>query len=68
MIALKKAETIEKTETVETVPVFSKDSILKSKRYAYRRDALKALLRDEESYTLEQVEKILNDFMNEEVK
>lgn len=57
----------EKAEAAEkaSAPVFSKSSILKSKRFAHRRDAVKVLLKDEESYTMEQVEKILEDFYNE---
>ena len=42
--------------------------ILKSKRFANRRDALSVLLKEDEPYTMEQVEKILDDFMNERVK
>lgn len=58
----------ETVETVETVATVSKESIMISKRYANRRDALSFLLKDGEYYTLEQVENILNDFYNERVK
>ena len=63
-----KTEKVEKVETSETVPTFFKSSILNSKRFANRRDALKVLLKEDEPYTLEQVEKILEDFYNERVK
>ena len=48
--------------------VFYKDSLLRSKRYSERKDALKALLKPDVPYTLEQVDKILNDFMKGQVK
>jgi len=48
--------------------VFYKDSLLRSKRYSERKDALKALLKQDVPYTLEQVDKILNDFMKGQVK
>lgn len=59
------AKKIETAETVETVvePTFFKESLLKSKRYSNRRDALSFLLKDGESYTFNQVDKILDDFM-----
>ena len=62
---MKQSEMIEKTETAEKnpVPVFYKASILRSKRFEHRRDACKALLKDDVPYTLEQVEQILDDFM-----
>lgn len=55
---------------VEKTPVKAccKSSILRSKRFAHRRDALAVLLKDDEFYTLEQVEKILDDFMKGQVK
>lgn len=58
----------ENVEAVVTADVFSKASILKSKRYSNRRDALSFLLKDDESYTLEQVDDILDNFMKGSVK
>ncbi len=61
----KKNETVETVEkTVEAVKpaVFTKDSLLKSKRFANRRDALSFLLKDEELYTMKQVEALLENF------
>ncbi len=46
---------------------FTKEAILKSRRFANRRDALSFLLREDETYTPEQVETILNDYMKKEV-
>lgn len=59
----------ENTEAVtNSANVYFKDSILKSKRFANRRDALSFLLKDDEPYTLEQVEEILDNFMKGSVK
>lgn len=46
---------------------FSKESILNSKRFSYRKDALSFLLEDGETYTFDQVEKILDNFMKGKV-
>lgn len=52
-----------------TVPVrYPKDKLLASKQYKHRQDALSFLLKDEETYTFEQVDKLLNDFMKGKVK
>ncbi len=48
--------------------VFTKNTILKSDRYAKRRDLLSVLLSEEETYTMEQVDKLLDDFMKGKVK
>lgn len=58
-----------KTETAEVkADVFTKEAILKSKRFSHRRDALSFLLKDDESYSFEQIESILNDYMKGMVK
>lgn len=61
-------EAVETVETGATANVYFKESILKSKRYANRRDALTFLLKDGESYTFEQVDEILDNFMKGQVK
>lgn len=48
--------------------LFSKDSIMRSKRFAARRDALSFLLKDGDSYTFDDVEKILENYMKGRVK
>jgi len=69
--AMKPGEKVETVETaekpVETGKTFFKSAILKSVRYSNRRDALSFLLNDDESYTLEQVDKILDDYMKGQV-
>ena len=59
---------MKKGETVEKAEAFSKSSIMMSKRFSNRKDALSFLLEDEESYTIEQVDKILDDYMKGQVK
>lgn len=54
---------------VETpVKACTKASILRSERFTHRVDALSVLLKDDEFYTVEQVEKLLEDFYKERVK
>lgn len=63
-----KAKEAEAVVEKNPVKACCKSSILRSKRFAHRRDALTVLLKDDEFYTLEQVEKILDDFMKGQVK
>lgn len=55
-------------EAVITEPSFSKEQIIKSKKYRESADVIGALLRDGESYSFKQVDKMLADFMKREVK
>ncbi|MEC1716606.1 hypothetical protein [Schinkia azotoformans] len=48
--------------TKPSSPTFSKSQIVKSKKYAARRDALNALLEDNEIYSISQVDEVLNKF------
>lgn len=53
----------------ETAPVFTKQQFLASNRFTpHQRDVLTALLKDGESYTNGQVDKILQDFFKKEVR
>lgn len=47
---------------------YSKQKILKSKKYSDKHDLINALLEDNGHYTLSQVDEIINDFMKGEVK
>ena len=47
---------------------FPKERILTVKKYSNRRDALVAILDDDKSYTLEQVDSLLENFMKGKVK
>lgn len=59
---MKNTEVKVEAETTDVVDAFPKDAILKSKRYANRRDALSFLLHDGVMYTHADVDKILNDY------
>lgn len=52
---------VENSQTVQELK-FTKQQLLKSQKYANRRDALQALLKDDETYTDEQVKQILDKF------
>ena len=47
---------------------FSKEQILTSSKYANRRDVLGAILSDNDTYTFEKVDSLLEKFMKGEVK
>lgn len=57
-VLTKKAEN---SQTVQKLK-FTKQQLLKSQKFANRRDALQALLKDDETYTDEQVKQILDKF------
>ena len=62
-------ETVEAVEpVVETPDLYFKDTILRSKKFRNNADALKVLLKDNQPYTMEQVEGILDEFMKGQVK
>ncbi|WPK12237.1 hypothetical protein R6U77_00695 [Lysinibacillus louembei] len=44
------------------MPTFTKEQLVKSKKYEHRRDALNALLQDGKAYSYAQVDEILNKF------
>lgn len=52
-------------ETVETATVlkFTKKQFIKSVKFAKRRDLLNALLDDKETYSIEEVEELINNFL-----
>lgn len=52
----------------EQEPVFEKEAIARSARYRDKVDLVNGLLEDDKEYTLEQVDKIIEDYMNKEVK
>ena len=49
-------------------PTHSKEQLLRSQRYAKRRDLLGALLEDGKWYTLEEVDTAIENFMKGKVK
>lgn len=66
------AETKTKVEDTEKKVVkeskYSKQQILKSKKYLDRQDLINALLNDNTQYSLSEVDKLINVFMKGEVK
>lgn len=59
-------ETVAKSE--QTEPVFSKEQILASDRYANRRDLVDALLEADKQYTKKEVDEIINGYKKGQVK
>lgn len=56
---------IKEPEEIEVA--FSKEQILKSSRYADKRDILNALLEDDKRYKLNEVDTHISDFLKKEV-
>lgn len=49
-------------------PKFTKGALLRSKQFAGRTDLLNVLLKDGESYSIEQVKNLIKSFLTKEVK
>ena len=49
-------------------PRFTKQQIVKSARYKDQPDLVNALLQADQEYTLDQVDKIITEYLNKEVK
>lgn len=56
----------EEIKEVKKEIVFTKNTILNSKKYAKRRDLLSVLLKDNQTYTTSQIEKLMADFMKKD--
>jgi len=52
----------------EKEPTFEKEAIVRSARYKDKLDLVNALLEDGKEYTLKQVDKAIEDYLNKEVK
>ena len=61
-MAAKKKQEVE--TVVETVPTFTKKKLLKSLRYAKSVDIIQGLLKDDKSYSIAEVDKVIEDFRN----
>ena len=61
------AKTKKEDEAKEKL-VFSKESLLNSKKYMFQKDLLNILLDDDKEYTLEEVEKKINEFKTGKIK
>lgn len=65
-MAKKKQVVVEEpVEEVSEVKVlkFTKEKFVNSKRFAARRDIVNALLDEDKTYSIEEVENIINDFL-----
>lgn len=58
---------VEGEEVLENV-TFSKEQILSSKRYRDKKDLVNVLLKNEKSYSLDQVDDLIDKFMKGKVK
>lgn len=47
---------------------FSREQILQSKKFANRRDILNVLLEDDKTYSIEDVENLIKEFLNKNFK
>ncbi len=56
-------DTVQTEQAEQKTAFFRKSHILTFKRYANRRDLLKALLDDERKYTLKEVDGLIQNFM-----
>lgn len=56
------------TTAKAAVPKHSKEQLLRSNRYAHRRDLIGALLEDDKQYTLAEVDTAIDNFMKGKVK
>lgn len=63
MMAEKKPKIKEEKQEIK----FSKEQILASSKYANRRDVLGAILSDNDTYTLEKVDSLLDKFLKGKV-
>ena len=61
-------ETVESTEAETTETAYTKEQILKSKKYREKRDLINALLVNGRSYTLNTVDDMIEKFLKGEVK
>ena len=56
-----------KKENTQQEALFTKEQILASKKYSYRRDALGVVLAEGKEYTLKEVDSLLEKFMKGKV-
>ena len=53
---------LKKEDETKEMVVFTKESLLNSKKYMFQKDLLNILLKDGKEYTLEEVDKKINEF------
>lgn len=57
-----------KTEAAAAAAIYTVDQLAASKRYANRRDLIRALLEPGKTYTLDETDSLIDDFMKGTVK
>ena len=57
-----------KEDEAKEKPVFPKESLLNSKKYMFQKDLLNILLDEDKEYTLEEVDKKINEFKTGKIK
>jgi hypothetical protein len=55
------------SEVAEQVNKFSKEQMISAKRYSNRKDLLHVVLNDDQLYSFEEVDKLVDDFMKGKV-
>lgn len=68
MAARKTATTGTAARSEQAEPMFSKEQILASTRFANRRDLVDALLDEDKSYTMKTVDNLVEKYMKGQVK
>lgn len=58
---------IEKSEIIKE-NIFTKNQLILSKKYSDRKDLLNVLLEDKKSYSIKEVDKLIDNFMKAKVK
>lgn len=62
-------DTKETSSVKQKAPTYTKEQFLNSKQFsAVQKDIFHALLKDGESYTMDQVKKLVQEFLKKEVK
>lgn len=54
-------------ETTQKAAAYTKDQIAASQKYSNRKDLINALLNDDKTYTLDEVDKLIEKFMKGKV-
>jgi hypothetical protein len=62
-LAAKKETKATAESSTKSEPKFTKEQIIRSSRFANRRDAVSACLDDDKQYTMKEVDEIINEFM-----
>lgn len=61
-------KTVEKNENIKTETSFTKVQLISAKKYTHQRDMLNVLLKDESAYSFKEVDDLIEEFLQKEVK